>query len=515
MIMTQDMIAREEKVYRRRWWTFLVLALAILIVVIDHTILNVALPTLQRELGATVSQLQWMVDAYILAFATLLLTMGTLGDRNGRAAILRIGMVVFGLASLGAVLAGCAEQLIAARVFMGVGAAMIMPATLAIITNIFPPEERGKAIGAWGAMNGVGVALGPLLGGLLLEHFSWSSVFFINIPIVFVALVAGLFLVPNSRDPEPSRPDIQGTLLSAIALFLLVFGLIKSSDWGWTNPGVLASLAAAIVVGFLFILRERKTGNPMLDLALFRNARLSAGSGSMAIMTVSMFGLLFAFTMYMQFVKGYSAMETGIRFLPVAFGYAFGSMSSNRSVARFGTRVVVAGFAGMAVLSPVIAFWQTDTSYWQIGLFLFLLSFFMGNIMTPSLNAVLGAVPKSRAGVGSAIGNVSFQVGGALGVAALGSALSSVYNSSITAVLASVASLPAQVADIAGSSVGAAVTVAASLPDGVRQRLLQIAGESFMDGWKVVLLIICAVGIAGAVLTLKCMPSNDIRSDTG
>ncbi len=512
--MKQAAVAGEARIYKRRWWTFLVLALAILIVVIDHTILNVALPTLQLELGATLSQLQWMVDAYILAFATLLLTMGTLGDRIGRAVILRIGMIVFGLASLGAVLACSADNVIAARVFMGIGAAMIMPATLAIITNIFPPEERGKAIGMWGAMNGIGVALGPLLGGLLLEHFTWNAIFFINIPIVVVAIAAGFFLIPDSRDPHPRRLDIAGTLLSAATLFLLVFGLIKGSDWGWTNAGVLGSLAGAVIAGFLFILRERRADTPMLDLKLFSNARLSAGSAGIAVMTVAMFGLLFAFTMYMQFVKGYSALETGVRFLPLAFGYAFGSMSSNRIVGKWGTKAVVAsGFLGMAVFAPLIAFWRVDTSYWQIGVLLFAISYFMGNIMTPSLNAVLGAVTKARAGAGSAIGNVSFQVGGAVGVAALGSALSSIYQSGMAEALKAFPSLPAEASCAAQTSIGAAQAAASMLPDGVWQGLLQVAGGSFMEGWQAVLLIISVIGVAGAILMLKLMPPREIRPD--
>jgi EmrB/QacA subfamily drug resistance transporter len=512
--MTQAAMTKQAQMFRRRWWTFLVLALAILIVVIDHTILNVALPTLQRELGATISELQWIVDAYILAFATLLLTMGTLGDRIGRAAMLRVGMIVFGLASLAAVFSGSASHLVAARVGMGIGAAMIMPSTLAIITNVFPREERGKAVGAWGAMNGVGVALGPLVGGLLLEHFSWSAIFLINIPIVVTALVVGLFLVPNSQDPNPRRMDISGTLLSAITLLLLVFGLIKGSDWGWTNLRVVCSLAGAIIIGFLFILRESKTAAPMLDLGLFHDLRLSAGSGGIAIMTVAMFGLLFALTMYMQFVKDYSALQTGIRFLPIAFGYAFGSVSSNRTVRKWGTKAVVsAGFLGVAVLAPVVALWWLDTPYWQIGLLLFALSYFMGNIMAPSLNAVLGAVPKARAGVGSAVGNISFQVGGALGVAALGSALSSVYRVKMASASTQLASLPAEAVNAAKESVGAAATLAARLPDGVRQSLSLLSGESFMEGWQATLLITGAIGIIGAVLILKFMPPRDVKAD--
>ena len=424
-----DAINNEEQeiLYKRRWWTFAVLALAILIVVIDHTILNVALPTLQRALGATVSQLQWIVDAYILAFATLLLTMGTLGDRIGRARMLRLGMIVFGLGSLAAVMAGSAAGLIGSRMLMGVGAAMIMPATLAIITNIFPPDERCRAIGAWGAMNGLGVALGPLLGGWLLNHFSWNSVFFINLPIVIAALILGIFLVPESRDPTPRRLDFQGTLLSIVTIWLLVFGLIKAGDWGWTHPVVLGSLAGFGAFGVVFVFIEKYGEAPMLDLGLFRNSRLSAGSGSIAVMTSAMFGTLFALTMYMQFVKNYSPLQTGLGFLPMAFGYALGSVSSNRAVNSLGTKVVVAaGFCGLAVMSLIMAFWRIDTPYWQIGLLLFASSYFMGNIMTPSLNAVLGAVPKAVAGVGSAIGNASFQIGGALGVAALGSILTGV-----------------------------------------------------------------------------------------
>jgi len=508
--MIETTMTKEVQVYQQRWWAFAVLALTILIVVIDHTILNVALPTLQRELKATISELQWMVDAYILAFATLLLTMGTLGDRIGRAKMLRAGMMVFGGASLIAGFAGSAGHLVAARVVMGVGAAMIMPATLAIIINIFPSKERGKAIGAWGAMNGVGVALGPLLGGWLLDHFNWSAVFFINIPIVVTALAAGRFLIPDSHDPTPRRLDIPGTLLSAITMWLLVFGFIKASDWGWTHPAVTGSLAGFIMAGFLFIFRERKTGAPMLDLDLFRNRRLLAGSGGIAIMTAAMFGVLFGLTMYMQFVKDYSALETGLRFLPIAFGYAFGSMSSNPINNSWGTKAVTAaGFLGLAVLAPVIAFWRIDTPFWQIGLMLFALSYCLGNIMTPALNAVLGAVPKDRAGVGSAIGNVSFQVGGALGVAALGSTLSSVFRARMESALAPLSFLPAEIIGAAKESVGAAVTVAARLPEGVRQNLSLLAGQSFMEGWQVILLVVSAIGVTGAVFTLKFMPSRE------
>ncbi|MBM3131934.1 MAG: MFS transporter, partial [Chloroflexi bacterium] len=238
--------AMQARIYKRRWWTLAVLSMSLLIIGIDNTILNVALPTLQRELDTTGSELQWIVDAYVLAFAALLLTMGALGDRFGRALLLRIGIFVFGAASFGATFADSASHLVIARSIMGIGASMIMPATLAIISNVFPREERGKAIGAWGAVTGAAIALGPITGGILLEHFYWGSVFFINVPVVIVALVAGWFLVPESRDPNPRRPDIPGTVLSSGALSLLVFGLIKGGDWGWRDPGVLGTLCGSV-----------------------------------------------------------------------------------------------------------------------------------------------------------------------------------------------------------------------------------------------------------------------------
>lgn len=506
-------IAEMPTVYPLRWWAFSVLALAVLIVVLDHMVLNVALPTLQRQMGTTISELQWIVDAYILAFASLLLTMGALGDRIGHTVMLRAGMSIFGLASLYGGFTDTAWQLIAARVFMGIGGAMITPATLALISSIFSAEERGKAIGAWGAMNGLGVVLGPLLGGWLLEHFNWSAIFFINVPIVIIALIAGLFLLPKGNVRIARRIDLPGTVLSAATIFLLVFSIIKGNDLGWTHSLVYGALALFFICGLLFVLRERSTDAPMLDLILFKNIHLSAGSGSIAIMTFAMFGVLFALTLYMQFVKVYSPLETGLRFLPIAMGYALGSVSSYKSVQRWGAKAVVAtGFAGMATLAPLIAFWQTATHYCFIGLYVGLLSFFLGNIMTPALNVVLGSVPKDRAGVGSAIGNISFQVGGALGVAILGSVLSSIYRFRMDVALDAKAFFSAQVIHGAKESLGTAVVMADGLPREAGQGLLSLARVSFMDAWLAVFWLICAVGIMGMFFALKLMPSRDFSS---
>ncbi len=502
---------RQSRTYKRRWWTLAVLSLSILIVVIDNTILNVALPTLQRELGATGAELQWIVDAYILAFAALLLTMGALGDRLGRAHLLKAGMLVFGAASLGAALAGSAEHLIAARVVMGIGAAMIMPATLAIITNVFPREERGKAIGMWGAMNGAGVALGPILGGVLIEHFDWSAIFLINIPIAVIAIVAGYFLVPNSSDPNPRRLDIVGTVVSTATLSVLVFGLIKGGDWGWGNPTVVGLLVGAVALGALFVLWERRTTSPMLPIPLFNNQRFSAGVASISSMGFIQFGIAFGFTLYMQFVQGYSALDTGIRFLPIALGVALGSGTSHRRVARFGTKWVVGvGFVGVALLAIVASFWQADTPYWQLGLVLFAFAFFMGNVIAPAVDSVLGAVPEARAGVGSAMNSVSVQVGGAIGIAALGSAISSVYASRIEPALAAIPNLPAEVVEAARDSVGAAMTIASKLPDALARPLAEAASNGFMDGWQVMGFVICGVALVGAALVFAFLPPRHL-----
>ena len=386
-------------------------------------------------------------------------------------------------------------------------------------TNTFNPDNKPQNLYveqrsstselyvSWGAMNGAGVALGQILGGVLIEYFSWSAIFFINVPIVVVALAVGLFLVPNSRDPNPRRPDIPGTVLSVGTLSILVFGLIKGGDWGWSDPVVLASLAGALLLGALFVVWERRTSTPLLDIWLFRNRRFSVGTSSVALIAFAQFGIIFGLTLYMQFVQGYSALETGIRFLPVAAGIALGSGTSHRRIARFGThRVVALGFLGVSVLAGLAAFWQVDTAFWHLGLMFFVWSFCMGNIIAPSVDAVLGAVPGERAGVGSAVNGVSVQVGGAIGVATLGSVLSTVYASKIEPVVSALTQLPEEAARMARDSVGTAMIVADKLPGQIGDTLAAAAGRSFMDGWQVLALVVCGLGIVGSLWALKFMP---------
>jgi EmrB/QacA subfamily drug resistance transporter len=340
-----------DRIYARRWWTLGVLCLSLVLIGMDNTILNVALPTIQTTFDATAAELQWMVDAYVLVFAGLLLTMGALGDRFGRARALQIGLVIFAVASLSAPLATEAVQLIAVRVAMGVGGALIMPSTLSIIANVFPREERTRAITVWAGVSGLGIGLGPLIGGLLIENFEWSAVFLINVPIAIVALALGFFLVPESRDPSGARLDIPGAALSIGAVGALVYGIIEAPSTGWTDPLILGSFAIALVLGLAFAWRETHTAAPMLDLSLFRDRRFTAGAGGIALTFFAMLGVIFGLTQYLQFVLDKTALEAGLLMVPLAIGIPIGARISLKVVEHAGTNRAMAGGLIIVTLS--------------------------------------------------------------------------------------------------------------------------------------------------------------------
>ena len=494
--------------YRRRWWILGILSLSLLIIGLDNTILNVAIPTLQREFNATATSLQWMVDAYILVFAGLLLPMGSLGDRFGRKRALQIGLLVFGLASLFAAYAASSEQLIAARALMGIGGALIMPSTLSILTHVFPREERGKAISIWAGVSGLGIGLGPLTGGLLLEYFWWGSVFLINIPIVGFALVAGLVLVPESRDPDPESLDFPGALLSIAAITTLVYAIIEVPVRGWTDSLVIAGFGGGAVLGAAFVYWETRTDHPMLRLVFFKNPRFSAGAGAIAIGFFSLFGMVFGLTQHLQFVQGYTPLEAGLRMVPVALGIAVGASISHRLVSIMGTNKVVA--MGLVVLSGVlvtITLWETDTSYWVIGLTFFVLAFGIGNLMAPSTDSVMGAVPEANAGIASAMNDVTRQVAGAFGVAVIGSAINTAYSGRMDEV---VAGLPPAAAQAASDSVGAALRVASRLPAEAAAGLVEAARVAFTDAFGVAVLVSAGTALVGAVLIARFMPARHL-----
>ncbi len=498
----------ESAAYRRRWWTLGILSMSLLIIGLDNTILNVAIPTLQQEFNASVTSLQWMVDAYVLVFAGLLLTMGSLGDRYGRKRGLQVGLVVFGLSSLFAAYAGSSSQLIAARALMGIGGALIMPSTLSILTDVFPREERGKAIGIWAGVAGLGVGLGPLTGGILLEHFWWGSVFFVNIPVIAIALLAGLVLVPESSDPDPAPIDFPGAILSIAAVTTLVYFIIEAPGHGWTSAFVISGLVAGLVLIGGFIWWEIKTDHPMLNLDYFKNPRFSAGAGAISIGFFALFGMVFGMTQYLQFVQGFTPLEAGLRMVPVALGMAAGAGMSHRFVGRLGSnKVVAAGLVGLAVIFVTISFWEPDTSYWVIGFTFFFLAFSMGNVMAPSTDSVMGAVPEAHAGIASAMNDVTRQVAGAFGVAVIGSVINTVFTGRMSD---AAASLPPEAAAVASDSVGAAARVASMLPPELGAGLITAARSAFTDALGFAVLVAAVIGVIGAVLVGKFMPARHL-----
>ncbi|HEX8104141.1 MAG TPA: MFS transporter [Solirubrobacteraceae bacterium] len=485
-------------VHARRFKTLAVLAVSLLIIGLDNTVLNVALPTLQTHFAASGSTLQWIVDAYLLAFAGVLLTMGTLGDRFGRKRALQSGLGLFGVASVLAALAETSGQLIALRAAMGVGGALIMPATLSVIMDVFPRDERPKAIGIWAAIAGVGIGIGPFVGGLLLEWFSWSAVFWLNVPIVLVALVAGLRLVPESRDPRPGAFDFPGAGLSVVTLVALVYGIIEATPRGWTDPLVLGSFAAAAVVGAGFVWWERRVAEPMLPLRFFADPRFSVASAGVSLVFFAMMGSIFAFTQYLQFVHGYSPLKAGAAMLPLALGLVMGAGASDRVVARFGrTRAIAGGLTGVAVVLGSSVLWTPDMALGLVSLFAFGLALSMGSTMAPATGCVMSAVPDAKAGVGSAMNDVTRQVGGALGVAVIGSIIGAAYSDRM-----------AGTAPGADESIGAAHAVAARVGAAAGRTLSDTAGVAFTEALGTGLAVAAAVALVGAVLVRMRLPSG-------
>jgi DHA2 family multidrug resistance protein-like MFS transporter len=503
-------ITAEHK-YQRRWLTLGVLSLSLVIIGLDNTILNIALPTLQRDLNASASELQWMVDGYVLVFAGLLLTMGALGDRFGRGGALTAGLIIFGGASLLASQTATAGQLITARAVMGIGGALIMPATLSIITDVFPREERGRAIGIWAGVAGAGIGLGPIVGGLLLEYFWWGSVFLVNVPIVLAALIAGYFLVPTSRDPKATPLDIPGAILSMIAISALVYAIIEGPSEGWNSSFVISGFVTAAVFGIAFLAVELRTEHPMLNLSFFANRRFSGGATAIGIAFFSLFGVVFVLTQYLQFVQGYTALEAGVRTAPIALGMIVGSSQSPRVVERIGTtRVVAAGLVLLALALASYSLLTPDTSYWLVGLALMIMATAMGTIMAPSTDAVMGAVPRAKAGVASATNDVARQVSGAIGVAIVGSALNSAYSSRM---VEAVASLPSDAAAAASNSIGAAIGIAARLPAAAGTQLADAARNAFVDSMGLAVFIGAGAALIGAFLVARFMPPQHLPEE--
>ncbi len=482
----------------------MVLSLSLVVIGLDNTILNVALPTLVRELSATQSDLQWMIDSYVLIFAGLLLTMGSFGDRFGRKRALLIGLVIFGVASFGSSMATSATQLIAGRAVMGIGAALIMPSTLSIITTIFTGKELGKAIGIWAGVAGIGIVGGPVIGGWLLEHFWWGSVFLVNIPIVAVALALALWLIPESKDPKATPLDLVGAGLSIAALVTLVYGLIEAPQHGWTGDETLIALGIGFVLLAAFIFWEIRTPHPMLQMSFFRNRRFSVANFSITLTFFALFGSVFMMTQHLQFVLGFTPLEAGTRVMPVATMIISAPLSA-KLAEKFGTKLIVA--LGLFTVAGAFLLFSTleVTGYTRIGIGLAVLGFGMGLVMAPATESIMASVPLAKAGVGSAMNDTTREVGGALGVAVLGSVFSSAY---ATEVAPALGGLPAGLAGQARDSIGAATIIAGQLGGQAGQALAAASKIAFVDSLSSTLLIAAGIAAVGAVVTLLLLPSR-------
>ncbi|MEZ4524190.1 MAG: DHA2 family efflux MFS transporter permease subunit [Thermomicrobiales bacterium] len=497
--------------FARRWWTLVVLSLSLLVIALDNTILNVALPTLVTELDASGSQLQWIVDSYVLVFAGLLLVMGSLGDRYGRKLALYSGFAVFGLASLAAAYAGSSGMLIATRAVMGIGGALIMPATLSILVNVFPREERAKAIAIWSAVAGVGVPLGPVVGGWLLDHFWWGSIFLVNVPIIIGAMVAGFWLVPESKDEDAAGIDIPGGILSIAGLTALLYGIIEAPDTGWLDPMTLAAFGIAAVLLAGFIAWEVRTPEPMLRIDFFRNMRFTAGAASISLVFFALFGSIFLLTQYLQFVIGYTPFEAGLRMLPVAVGIGLGTGLSTRLVQKIGSKLVV--FGGLTIVSLALLYATTldvNSGYLAIATLFVLFGFGMGNTMAPATDSIMGSIPQANAGVGSAVNDTTRQVGGAMGVAILGSLFSTFFASEMSG---AIAGLPEPQARMAQDSIGSALGVAHQIGGEPGRMLVEAANAGFVEAMGVAFMAAAAVAFAGALVSLAFLPAREQRSD--
>lgn len=497
----------------RKWAVLAVLSAALALVSLDNTIVNVALPTLQEDLGATTSQLQWVVDAYSVLFAGTLLLAGSLGDRFGRRLMLIIGLGIFILASTLAALAPNADALTLARALMGIGGAFIMPSTLSILVQVFTePKERGHAIGIWAAVAGVGVALGPIVGGLLLEHFTWHAIFWVNPPISILVVIASLLLVPESADETKPQLDPLGGLLSAVGLIALVFTIIEIPDSGISTVTVSSAVIALVFLGG-FVWWEGKAKRPMLPMSLFRERLFTTAILIVGLVYFALMGAMFFLPQFLQLVQGMSPLQSGIALLPGAGGLLIASLFSPRLSDRWGSRrvivlgltIVILGFLGLAFISATTGYAYTGVSLGLVGLGL-------GLTLPQATNGVLAAVPRERAGVGSAVNDAVGELGGSFGVAILGGVMAVFYRGeidvAITAAGNAVKTLPSGALEAARESLAAAVLESARLAPDVGEVFRAVSGQAFVSGMTWALSIATLFVLGGLVLAWRLFPRH-------
>ncbi|WP_171052787.1 MFS transporter [Streptomyces marianii] len=507
-----------EAVHRRRWLILAVSMFTVFVVVLGHSVLNVAVKTIASPapvgIGATQGELEWAINSYTLVFAALLFTAGLIGDRAGRRRTLLFGMAVFGIGSALAAFSGSSGELIAYRAVMGLGAAFVMPATLAVLMNVFERDEQPKALGIWAGGVGIAIALGPLTGGLLLEHFWWGSIFLVNVPVVVVGFVAMALLVPDSRDPEPGRIDPVGVLLSIVGLVLLVYGIIHGGELAsLSDRSVLLPLVGGLTVLAVFVVYEHRIDHPALDFSYFRNPAFSAAITATALAFLSMMGVAFFSVFYLQSVLGHSPLQAGLLVLPLAVAQSLSAPRARLAVARFGAKATCT--AGMMMISTGLAcfaFFDTSTPLWALELAFFVQGAGMGLVMSPVTVTVMQALPREKAGVASAINNTFRQVGGALGVAVLGSLLSAAYRGGIESTLERAPGVPDEAKHAAGESLEATLAVAERLgPAG--QLLIAPAHQAFLVAMHLAALCAATVTLIGAVVVAMYLPGRRKPAD--
>ena len=496
-----------------RWVVLVVLSGALALISLDNTIVNVALPALQEELKATTSELQWVVDAYSVLFAGTLLLAGSLGDRFGRRRALIIGLVIFGAGSLAAGFANSALMLTFWRAVMGVGGAFIMPSTLWILVQVFRDRrERAQAIGIWAAVAGAAVAIGPILGGFLIEYVSWHAIFWVNPPLVVLAILATLWLVPESRDPSRPQLDPIGAVLSTVGLIALVVTVIEVPDAG-IDPLTIVSSVSAVVFLAVFVWWEQRAPRPMLPMTLFRNRLFTISITCVALVYGALMGMMFFLPQFLQLVQGNTPLESGVAVLPGATGLLVASLFSPRIAERIGTRTtVIIGLLMVTAGLAMSAFLTAGTAYWYIGVSLGFMGLGLGMVLPQATNGVLASVPPERAGMGSAVNDGMAELGGSLGVAILGSLLSLGYRNQIEeqirAAGAAINSIPPAVVEAVRESLAAGSLAVQQLPASLAAPIRVVAGNAFVSGMTTALMVGAAITLAGVVLAWWLFPSR-------
>ena len=497
----------QSKAYKNRWIALGFLGFSLLVISLDTTVVNLALPSISKELGSSSSGLQWIVDAYILVFASSLLTLGSIGDRIGRKKTLQIGLITFGLFSLGGALSTSTGMLIGMRAMMGLAGAAMMPSTLSILTATFrDPKERAQAIAMWAAVFALGSGIGPLVGGYLLEHFQWEAVFYINLPIVAIGLIGGSFFIQDSRDEHPRKVDFVGSLLSIAGLFALVYGIIEAGQTSWTEHRVLYSFGAAAVLLAAFAVSEWRSAEPMLPLRFFRNMSFTGANMALTLISFAMFGIMFFMSQYFQTVQGYTAFQAGVRLLPMAAMSFVAAVMSAKVAQRVGTKVAVG--TGILIASGGLFYLYTmaevDTSYGIIVIGMCIISLGMGLTMSPATNSIMGSLPVDKAGIGSAMNDTTRLLGGALGVAILGTIMNGVYIAKINDALGGG---PQFILDAARSSIQGAHFIAGQMTDPVLAKvIIDSANQAFVSGMVRGVMIAGIIMIVAAVVTFIILP---------